>query len=104
MMTIFPGIDQPNFNSTGQVTITEGASFVVECFAVAYPVTSFSWETVDGVTVSKSALLKFESIRRSNSSVYRCVGSNAAGTRSSLNLTITVQCKILLLLSIILCH
>ena len=87
------GIDQPRFNSTRSVVLNEGTSLIISCFSIAYPISGFKWERNDGTIVSNSSYLSFTPVNRSDDNVYRCIGTNNAGTKKSSNLTITVHCK-----------
>eukprot|EP00794_Sanderia_malayensis_P008073 gene8073-8937_t len=84
-------IDIPTFNRTNTVTLIEKDKLVVKCSSVSLPGASINWINDAGATVSTTDLLLFDSINRNNTGSYRCNATNAAGSKTSNNLTIAVQ-------------
>ncbi|XP_065070051.1 receptor-type tyrosine-protein phosphatase S-like isoform X2 [Rhopilema esculentum] len=88
---VVQSIDSPRFNTSNHNSLKEGDPFYAVCSTTAYPITDFRWETYSGTVVSNTPYLQFTSLKRNDSNTYVCIGSNAAGTKRSINLTIDVR-------------
>ena len=91
--SFIPDIDVPVFNALASVVLNETSSFVVSCNVTSNPSGQFKWTTYSGRIVSNSAVLTMNSVKRTDSGVYICHVSNAAGVKVSKNLTLDIQCK-----------
>ena len=74
--------------------MNETAPLYVHCSVASYPAAQYRWIASSGKVVSSSAVLAFDSITRSNATAYQCAVSNAAGTKITKNIVISVQCKL----------
>ncbi len=88
-----PDIDNPVLNSSESVAIKEGSSLHITCSSEALPAASYLWTFNSSQIVGYQSLISFDSIRRNQNGSYVCTAINAAGSRVSKALNITVYCE-----------
>ena len=85
-------IDSPKLNLSTSITLNETDPLYVRCTVNSNLPATYLWNTASGTVVSNSNMLAFNSVRRNDENSYRCTVTNAAGTKLSEFLNVTVQC------------
>ena len=97
-----------------EINITEGSNGSITCTATGYPVPTVVWQNSDGSSLSNNRLVSGSAVisstgvgnvssvsvelmvigaMRVDSGMYRCSANNSVNSTTS-NITITVQCKL----------
>jgi hypothetical protein len=99
-----PTIDDVNSTPAGSVTLKEGSSLTLKCYADAKPepqVKWYRWRKYKHVTSEKEELtvvgneIVIQAVKRNDPNVYECIARNSVPPATSRIFSIETHCKIL---------
>ncbi|XP_049793295.1 lachesin-like [Schistocerca nitens] len=84
-------------NSTSTLTLREGQSVTLECFATGYPPPQVSWRRENniplpsGATIYRSKILQIPTVRKEDRGDYYCVADNGVGKAARRSVELNIE-------------